>query len=61
MTEQKGGDITQGREPCKNGAFICQCRKTVEIGKTQMVSFEEGWPTGFNTTIPKQIVTLDIA
>ena len=26
-----------------------------------MVSFEEGWPTGFNNPIPKQIVTLDIA
>ena len=26
-----------------------------------MVSFEEGWPTGFNTPIPKQIVTLNIA
>ena len=35
--------------------------KSVEIGKKQMVSFEEGWPRGFKIPIPKQIVALNIA
>jgi len=35
--------------------------KSVEIGKAQMVLFEENWPSGFNTPIPKQIVTMAVA
>lgn len=35
--------------------------KSVEIGKAQMVLFEDNWPSGFYTPIPKQIVTLDVA
>ena len=35
--------------------------KSVEIGKAQMVLFEENWPAGFNTPIPKQTVTMDVA
>ena len=34
--------------------------KSVEIGKAQMVLFEENWPSGFYATIPKQIVTMAV-
>ena len=35
--------------------------KSVEIGKALMVQFEDNWPSGFNTPIPKQIVTMAVA
>ena len=35
--------------------------KAVEIGKAQMVHFEESWPSGFNTPIPQSIVTMAVA
>ena len=32
----------------------------VEIGRTQMRSFEESWPEGFNATLSKEVVTMAV-
>ena len=32
-----------------------------EIGKSQLEAFEKDWPVGFNSPIPKKIITMVIS
>ena len=34
--------------------------KSVEIGKAQMYAYEKSWPSGFNNTLSKNVVTMSV-
>ena len=34
--------------------------KSIEIGKAQMYAYEKSWPSGFNNTLSKNVVTMSV-
>ncbi len=39
---------------------IVNAEKSVEIGKTQMDEYQQSWPSGFNDTLSKKVVTMSV-